>query len=106
MPSPRMEKLATPLKVPISSKATLGMLTARSVKPRIFRASIWPAPSAVTESGASSSVSSRFRAVTTTSSSKEAMTLPRWDSCASAACRATAPHKIMSAAGSAMGFCA
>jgi len=53
MPMPRIEKLATPRDVPMSSKETFGIDVVRLWRSRTFKASSCLSPYAVTESGTS-----------------------------------------------------
>ena len=74
IPSPRIEKLAIPPTVPMSSSATLGIVTARLSRSLTLRASISSELKCVTESGTFWIGSSRFRAVTVIFSSKTLLT--------------------------------
>jgi hypothetical protein len=86
-PKPRIEKFAVPLNVPTSSMATFGIHTERSIRSRTFKASTCSLENAEIEMGTCCRGSSRFRAVTTTSSSK-ADVIPT-DSASSFSCAKT-----------------
>ena len=84
-PSPRIEKLATPRVVPMSSIATFGTENDRSSSVRTLSASICAPENAVTAIGTSWPSSSRFLAETTISSTRIADPL----ACRSSSCAAT-----------------